>query len=890
MIRQNFNKQFGQLVFRYFFILAPTSMIGLFTLRNINLSYTNLSTDITSQWLFFTVGLLCAYTLYFYRVRGLISFILLAICYYFIDNLISKLPGEFDVFYTYARFQLFSLLFIIGWLTGFLLLRVKYSYIFLSALVILISIVISSNTVDVSLNFLLVSLLPPIGYSLYMLFILPSINADSEWKKSGKLILKFCLFALLLILAFIFVANQFKNELKATEKELIARGMKEDNNGGESYDERYGLMEKKGKGMPDEGMRLKDTLKINSKMSESKQLVFCSKLENYFPDGSPAPLYFVYHHLTKYDPIQEAFTRDTEVPLFDEFDIDPTSLNLYQGKYDSSVINNSKGRELRKVVDLEVYLSSNAWRHAFLAPATAFYCQPIPIEKRFNTTFFSAYKAKSYTSQLNNAYFVYNPSANKELKNIQLQRHEELKKVKNYDNVDSAFYEYYTKLPNGILYDSIKKLAQSISRNLTLPVDKTLAVQNFFLKRGLDGKRIFKYTLKPGGITDPNIPNATMLANFLFRTHAGYCTYYAGAALFLLRSLGIPSRFTTGFATIDRGGKNKGWYWFYGNQAHAWTQVYFPNYGWMDFDMTIGNEGMEDAPRPDGTPPLPPPEAWLVIDGIANSEPNLKAKKLQVAFQKISVFGKEHSISQSVTREVDASFCRVLFNEKDTTLAAIQSGDSTLIVSYNDKAKKIPKLNGNSSIKQILSLLPNTVIADEIHIFRKTEEKKKDDVAVDNKQWKVTELNWTKIAFTTAIVLGCFILIVLFFPILFLLYRLIRVRFATDSEEMANHVYKAALYRFHMAGFERDSGTALDYAVKKIDPSLNTNFEQFMLVYLRLKYGSGKIEPNDKDIISIFSNSYGKRIGKSIGLFKLFLNYFNLMLASRFFFTNQENY
>src|SRR5689334_24556482 len=62
----------------------------------------------------------------------------------------------------------------------------------------------------------------------------------------------------------------------------------------------------------------------------------------------------------------------------------------------------------------------------------------------------------------------------------------------------------------------------------------------------------------------------------LFRSK-GYCAYYAGATLFMLRSLGIPSRIAVGFLTEDRSDKNKGWYWYYANQAHAWVQVYFPD-------------------------------------------------------------------------------------------------------------------------------------------------------------------------------------------------------------------------------------------------------------------------------------------------------------------------
>ncbi len=126
----------------------------------------------------------------------------------------------------------------------------------------------------------------------------------------------------------------------------------------------------------------------------------------------------------------------------------------------------------------------------------------------------------------------------------------------------------------------------------------------------------------------------------------------------MLRALGVPTRFTTGFAAINRSDKNKGWYWFYASQAHAWTQVYFPGYGWLDFDMTIGNEDQQSAPKPDGTPPLPPPEPWLVLSAKAETVDPVK-KQLNVSFKSLIYFNTPYLLNQTFTRPVDASLCRV---------------------------------------------------------------------------------------------------------------------------------------------------------------------------------------------------------------------------------------
>ncbi|MFM7855475.1 MAG: DUF4129 domain-containing transglutaminase family protein, partial [Flammeovirgaceae bacterium] len=439
---------------------------------------------------------------------------------------------------------------------------------------------------------------------------------------------------------------------------------------------------------------------------------------------------------------------------------------------------------------------------------------------------------------------------------------------------------YYTQMPSGGIYDSIAQLALKLIPKNASPVDKVLAVRDFFLQRNQNGKRVFRYTLKAGAVDDPNIPSSKMLYDFLFKTHAGYCTYYAGASHFMLRALGIPTRFTTGFATVNRSDKNKGWYWFYASQAHAWTQVYFPGYGWLDFDMTIGNEDQQSAPKPDGTPPLPPPEPWLVLNSKAESV-NVAAKKLDASFNELIYFNTPHRLNKTFSRSIDASLCRVLYNERDTTLTAIKPGDSVIIVSYKDEAKRIPQPRAGISIEQQVADFPSPIIADEIHIRAKKEQKKPE---VDGQKSKAKEkqITWQEIAWTVAKIVTGLLLLILFLPLLYLLYRLARIALAKGANAKADHVYRAALYRFHMAGFEREAETPLEYAEKTIDPNLQAGFTEFMRLYLRLKYSDGVVRNGDELVIKNFGNKIGSAITKKKGMIKSFLNYFNLFRAVRF--------
>jgi hypothetical protein len=74
---------------------------------------------------------------------------------------------------------------------------------------------------------------------------------------------------------------------------------------------------------------------------------------------------------------------------------------------------------------------------------------------------------------------------------------------------------------------------------------------------------------------------------FLFDAKTGYCEQFATAATLMLRSLGIPARLATGYATGD--------YDPLLNQAvvrerdaHAWVEVWFGQYGWVPVDPTPG--------------------------------------------------------------------------------------------------------------------------------------------------------------------------------------------------------------------------------------------------------------------------------------------------------------
>ncbi len=80
---------------------------------------------------------------------------------------------------------------------------------------------------------------------------------------------------------------------------------------------------------------------------------------------------------------------------------------------------------------------------------------------------------------------------------------------------------------------------------------------------------------------------------FLFGSGEGFCQHYASAGTLLLRSLGIPARYVTGYIVSAEEFKlsDDGTYIaeVKDSRAHAWVEYYQPGVGWVPIDMTEGS-------------------------------------------------------------------------------------------------------------------------------------------------------------------------------------------------------------------------------------------------------------------------------------------------------------
>ena len=134
-----------------------------------------------------------------------------------------------------------------------------------------------------------------------------------------------------------------------------------------------------------------------------------------------------------------------------------------------------------------------------------------------------------------------------------------------------AITSTYLQLPK--LDPRIKQLAERITAHTPTPYDKAANIALYLRTR-------FGYTLDLSdmGHHDP-------LAYFLFVKRAGNCEYFASAMVVMLRTLGIPARYATGFLAGEYNDLAHD-YIVRASDAHSWVEAYFPGYGWITFDPT----------------------------------------------------------------------------------------------------------------------------------------------------------------------------------------------------------------------------------------------------------------------------------------------------------------
>jgi transglutaminase-like putative cysteine protease len=148
------------------------------------------------------------------------------------------------------------------------------------------------------------------------------------------------------------------------------------------------------------------------------------------------------------------------------------------------------------------------------------------------------------------------------------------------------------------LIDQITNRVQQLTAGKTTEYDRVLAIHRFF-----STTNGFLYSLQ----TEPG-DSGNAIVDFLAKKR-GFCVQYAAAMAWLVRAAGYPARVAFGFT---KGSPAQGGVIYLTNfNLHAWTEVYFPDFGWIPFDATpgsavVGSVPTQWAPDPSDTGPIDP--------------------------------------------------------------------------------------------------------------------------------------------------------------------------------------------------------------------------------------------------------------------------------------------
>ncbi len=174
----------------------------------------------------------------------------------------------------------------------------------------------------------------------------------------------------------------------------------------------------------------------------------------------------------------------------------------------------------------------------------------------------------------------------------------------------------YLQLPDD-LPESISQLASTITEGIDNPYDKVVAITNW-LRTNIEYSQVL-----------PQVPEGDdPIEWMLFSQKQAFCNYYATAEILMLRSLGIPARWVVGYAQGEYDPSAQV-YIVRERDSHAWPEVFFPEYGWVEFEPTAAQASIA---RPTGTPnnatggPQPGASAQidegLPLDNTTDEDPN----------------------------------------------------------------------------------------------------------------------------------------------------------------------------------------------------------------------------------------------------------------------------
>jgi len=144
--------------------------------------------------------------------------------------------------------------------------------------------------------------------------------------------------------------------------------------------------------------------------------------------------------------------------------------------------------------------------------------------------------------------------------------------VESGDDYPSWITDYHLQLPP-TLPERVRQLAEEVTEEALTPYDKIMAIGDYISR--------FSYNLR---IESPP-EEADGVDSFLFIQQSGKCVDFASAMAIMLRAAGVPTRFCVGYLLGEWDADTQS-YIVRAKHSHAWSEVYFPGYGWVEFEAT----------------------------------------------------------------------------------------------------------------------------------------------------------------------------------------------------------------------------------------------------------------------------------------------------------------
>ena len=158
-------------------------------------------------------------------------------------------------------------------------------------------------------------------------------------------------------------------------------------------------------------------------------------------------------------------------------------------------------------------------------------------------------------------------------------------------------------LPGGLNNEHLQAYSSYISYGRLSETDSRAAVLSLAGMIGDYLSQLAEY--------DPDTPatpeGEDFVSYFLTESHEGYCMHFASAATLMLRAIGIPARYVTGYvADVPASGHVN----VPDSAAHAWVEIYINGYGWEPIEVTPAYAGSSPGQSAtEETEPSPTPTA-----------------------------------------------------------------------------------------------------------------------------------------------------------------------------------------------------------------------------------------------------------------------------------------